>query len=216
MGAFQQLFGNTLGGFFASEMVQLSIKLVFGYVVILWLASAYWAFRDMRSRTDNLALPYMAGGLVILFSPLFFWLGLLVYRIVRPSDRVADRRERELSEAVLLSEVGEIEQCAGCRRTVEPDWIVCPSCRTELRERCRQCDRLVEFDWLTCAWCGTDLGRMPAPRRELQRKTGSVERRPVPGMDPAAARSPEWPSAPKPAPKVALAAGPDQQVAQGE
>ena len=30
------------------------------YIVILWLASAYWAFRDMQLRTANPILPYLA------------------------------------------------------------------------------------------------------------------------------------------------------------
>ena len=61
--------GDTIGGFFANPIVQLAIQAVAIYFVILWLASAYWAFRDMQLRSENPVLPYLAAALIILFTP---------------------------------------------------------------------------------------------------------------------------------------------------
>ncbi len=202
MGALQQQFGSAVMGFFSSGAVQFGIKLIVAYIAVIWLAAAFWAFRDMRARTDNEILPYLAGALIILFTPILFPLGLIVYRIVRPDERADERRERELSEALLLSEIGEVEQCVGCRRIVEPEWMVCPTCRTELRERCPNCDRLVEFEWMNCAWCGNDLDRM-SERETGRRRETSRER--VPVMDEEAASNGRWNGVPRP--QIALAAG---------
>lgn len=187
MGSLAQQFSDSVAGIVGSGVVQLSLRLSFAYLLIVWLACAYWAFRDMQSRTDNLILPYAAGALVLLSTPILFPLGLLVYRIVRPSERIAESRERALSESVLLAEAGEIEQCAGCHRIVQSDWISCPRCRTELREHCPKCDRLVEFDWLACAWCGTDFGRESVP--------ASPAREPIPVMDERTTAEPSWQTA---------------------
>ena len=54
-----ETIGDTIGGFFANPIVQLAIQAVAIYFVILWLASAYWAFRDMQHRTENPILPYV-------------------------------------------------------------------------------------------------------------------------------------------------------------
>lgn len=204
MGELQQQFTSAVTGFFSSGAVQLGLKLLVAYVALIWLAAAFWAFRDMRARTDNVVLPYLAGALVIFFTPLLFPLGLIVYRIVRPDDRVDERRERELSEALLLSEIGEVEQCVGCHRIVEAEWMVCPTCSTELRERCSRCDHLVEFDWRNCAFCGNDLDRIA--ERQMPRR-GRDEREPVPVMEERAASAggAGWNGRPQ----IALAAGGD-------
>lgn len=205
MGGLTQQFASTFGGFLSAGAVQLALRLILGYLVVIWLAAAYWAFRDMERRTDQPALPYVAAGIVILFSPLLFPLGLLVYRIVRPSEPIALRRHDELSQALLMSEIGEIEQCVGCGRVVQEEWMVCPSCRTELRERCPGCNGVAEFDWLSCAWCGRDLQRSG---ERAARPEEAGEREPVPVMDEEAAAAGRFPRLATP--RVAVAgSGPE-------
>jgi hypothetical protein len=52
--------GDTIGDFFANPVVQLGIQLLFAYLVVVWLATSYWAFRDMQQRTANPVAPYLA------------------------------------------------------------------------------------------------------------------------------------------------------------
>ena len=52
--------GKALAGFFGSPVVQFLIYSIAVYLVVLWLASAYWVFRDMQLRTENPILPYLA------------------------------------------------------------------------------------------------------------------------------------------------------------
>jgi RNA polymerase subunit RPABC4/transcription elongation factor Spt4 len=154
-----QTITDTIGGFFGNPVVQLAIQAIAIYIVILWLAAAYWAFRDMQLRSENPVLPYLAAALIVLFTPVLFLFGVIVYRIVRPQEKIGEVYERNLAEEALLAEVETIKTCPACSRRVNEEWIICPTCRTRLNRVCANCGRLVGLDWSLCAWCGKDFER---------------------------------------------------------
>lgn len=182
--------GDAIDAFFKSPLVQLGIQAIGIYIVVIWLASAYWAFRDMQGRTGNPVVPYLAAALVVGFTPAFFLFGILVYRIVRPQERLGEAYERGLAEEALIAEIEQIEHCATCGRKVHEDWIICPTCRTRLKRVCPHCSKLVGLDWSLCAWCGRDF-----ERREAIASVEAIPVRPVrevapePAAEPAAAVS---------------------------
>jgi RNA polymerase subunit RPABC4/transcription elongation factor Spt4 len=151
--------GDALAGFFGNPVVQLAIQAFLVYLVVLWLAGAYWAFRDMQQRSENPILPYVAASFVILFTPIFFPLAIFIYKIVRPHEKIGETYERNLAEEALLAEVEAIKSCPTCARRVHEEWIICPTCRTRLNRVCPNCSRLVGLDWSLCAWCGKDFER---------------------------------------------------------
>jgi RNA polymerase subunit RPABC4/transcription elongation factor Spt4 len=170
------LAGNALGTFFSSAIVQLFVTSAILYLFVVWLAAAFWAFRDMHERSENPVLPYVAAGLIILCTPFLFVLGVVVYRVIRPPERLGEVYERNLAEEALLAEVEAIKTCRSCDRRVNAEWIICPWCRTRLNRVCPNCSKLVGLDWTICAWCGKDFeravvaeraavqpGRVPAP-----------------------------------------------------
>ena len=97
--------GDTIGDFFANPVVQLGIQLLFAYLVVVWLATSYWAFRDMQQRTANPVAPYLAAAGIILFTPFFFFFAVWVYKIIRPHEKIGEVWERNLAEEALLAEV---------------------------------------------------------------------------------------------------------------
>ncbi len=151
--------GDTIGGFLDNPIVQLTFQAIVVYFVILWLAAAYWAFRDMQLRTDNPVMPYVSAALIVLFTPILFPFGIVVYRILRPQEKIGEIYERNLAEEALLAEVETIRTCPTCARRVNEEWIICPTCRTRLNRVCANCGRLVGLDWSLCAWCGRDFER---------------------------------------------------------
>ena len=151
--------GDTIGDFFANPVVQLGIQLLFAYLVVVWLATSYWAFRDMQQRTANPVAPYLAAAGIILFTPFFFFFAVWVYKIIRPHEKIGEVWERNLAEEALLAEVESIHHCPTCDRRVNEEWIICPTCRTRLNRVCPNCSRLVGLDWSLCAWCGKDFER---------------------------------------------------------
>jgi len=158
--------GDTIGDFFANPIIEFAIQLFVVYVIVLWLAAAYWAFRDMQLRSDNPVLPYVAAALIVLFTPVLFLAGVIVYRIVRPHEKIGEIYERNLAEEALLAEVETVQTCPSCHRRVHDEWIICPTCRTRLNRVCANCGRLVGLDWSLCAWCGRDFERPDAVAHE--------------------------------------------------
>jgi RNA polymerase subunit RPABC4/transcription elongation factor Spt4 len=163
---FDELFGDVdsaLSGFIESDVFQIGLRVLVIYIVLIWLASAFWAYRDMRLRSASAITPYVAAATIIVFTPIFFLFGLLIYRIVRPKETIAEVNERALAEETMLAEVASHSQCANCSRPVHEDWIICPTCRNRLRRVCPNCEHLIELDWTLCAWCGKDFERAEAP-----------------------------------------------------
>jgi len=216
--------GKAVAGFFGSPVVQFVLISIAAYIVVLWLASAYWVFRDMQQRTENAILPYLAASLVIIFLPVFP-AAVFVYKIIRPHEKIGEVYERNLAEEALLAEVEAIKSCPTCARRVNEEWIICPTCRTRLNRVCPNCSRLVGLDWSLCAWCGKDFERpaaalamsaaRPVPLPSLPDDTGrtahprteipepaDTERRAMSSVMPATrTRSPRS-SSPRPAPDV--------------
>ena len=151
--------GSAVDSFLSSAVVQLVLYSVVLYLFIVWLAAAFWAFRDMHDRTENPVMPYVAAALILLPTPFFFVLGVIVYRVIRPGERLGEVYERTLAEEALLAEVEAVRTCRGCDRRVGEEWIICPWCRTRLNRVCPNCERLVGLDWTLCAWCGKDFER---------------------------------------------------------
>lgn len=180
--------GATIGSFFGNPIVQAVLQFGLVYAVVLWLAAAYWAYRDMQLRSENPVLPYVAAAIVVLFTPVLFPFGVLVYRIIRPQERIGEVYERNLAEEALLAEVEAIRTCPGCTRRVHDEWIICPTCRTRLNRVCPSCSRLVGLEWSLCAWCGRDFepAGLAAPD-PIGSRLDELAPRPAPALRPRAA-----------------------------
>jgi len=166
--------GKAISEFFGSPVVQFVVYSIAVYLVVVWLASAYWVFRDMQQRTENAILPYLAASLVIVFLPVFP-LAIFVYKIIRPHEKIGEVYERNLAEEALLAEVESIHHCPTCDRRVNEEWIICPTCRTRLNRVCPNCSRLVGLDWSLCAWCGKDFERREPSTATLEPLPGGLD-----------------------------------------
>jgi len=195
--------GSAVGTFFSNDTVQLILKGIGFYIVLMWLATAYWAYRDMGKRTMNPVAPYLAAALIIVFTPILFVFAWILYRVLRPHETVAEANERALAEEAMLVEVEKQAHCANCGRAVQPDWLICPTCRNRLRRLCPSCGHLVELDWSLCAFCGKDF------ERPSERPLALPDARPValPDARPASAAPAIVPAGGGAAAARALAAG---------
>jgi hypothetical protein len=79
------------------------------FVVLLWLALAYWTYQDARRRVET---PAAVAGCVAL-SVLLPFLGSIIYLIVRPPEYLDEARERELELLALERRLGELGDAEG-------------------------------------------------------------------------------------------------------
>jgi RNA polymerase subunit RPABC4/transcription elongation factor Spt4 len=149
------------------------------YIAALWVTLIFWTYRDIRQRTRDPIVQSVAV-LLVLF---FFLPGLWLYLILRPRHTLADLYERSLEEEALLQELEDQKSCPNCKRRVHDDYLICPSCRNQLKEPCRSCSKPLSYAWLACPYCGLEKPPREAPRARPRPAPG------VPHREPAVARA---------------------------
>ena len=156
MNGIMDAVGQTFGELLGHPAVGVAIRFMALYVVIVWIASAWWVWRDARTRSTDVLLPYVAAGCVILVTPLLFPLAVVVYRLMRPPLSVSAATSVEL-QLTMLEEEARHSECSTCGAMVDDEWVACPSCGAELAVRCVSCGRPLELDWRICAWCAAEV-----------------------------------------------------------
>ncbi|MFH1485284.1 MAG: zinc ribbon domain-containing protein, partial [Chloroflexota bacterium] len=133
---------------FIENALQVILALLGAYLAAFWFCLVVWTFRDIQKRTSDVLVQIMATVLVLLFNlP-----GLLLYTILRPPETLADAYARQLQEEALMQEVEVRECCPTCKARVEPDYLVCPSCQTQLNRLCPYCNRVLRLHWGVCPY----------------------------------------------------------------
>jgi hypothetical protein len=95
---------ESISNFFDSGLWSAISLMLQVFVVLLWLALAYWTYQDARRRFEA---PAAVAGCVAL-SVLLPFLGSIIYLIVRPPEYLDEARERELELLALERRLGEL------------------------------------------------------------------------------------------------------------
>ena len=157
--------------FFDSEIWLLIRNITLFFVVVFWLALAYWVYKDAKRRIEDPWLLAMAVALG-LFPP---FIGPLIYMLFRPPEYLEDVRERELEIRAMEERLraGELA-CPVCRASVEAQWLVCPVCTTRLKQACESCGQPLESLWQMCPHCATPVGPAVAALESCEAPTRQV------------------------------------------
>ena len=133
------------------SVLTLATVLLLAAVVILWIGSIAWTYRDIRERTRDSWSQTVALALVVVFN----FVGLLVYLMMRPRETLAETYERRLETEAIRRDLSEqLRSCPSCARPVDDEFLLCPFCRARLREPCTACGRALELAWVACPYCG--------------------------------------------------------------
>lgn len=146
-----------------TSLIILGVGAIVAYVVVLWVALAFFVWRDARRRSDSVVFQLVA--LLLGFIPPF--LGPLVYLVIRPPRTLDEQRALELEEQSLLDlekDAIPVRPCPSCGKEIETEFIVCPYCRTQFARRCGSCDRVLRLGWGVCPYCAEEVGHAPIGR----------------------------------------------------
>lgn len=126
------------------------IAILIAYGVVLWLGTIVWSYRDISSRTRDGWVQSVSVLIVVVFNlP-----GLFLYLVLRPQETLSEIYERRLEAEALTRDMAQSQPaCSSCKMSVDSDYLVCPSCRTRLKEACANCARPLELSWVACPYC---------------------------------------------------------------
>ncbi len=152
--------------FFHSSTWYIIRNLALLLVLVFWVATIYWVYKDARRRIADPLLVWVSTALGIL--P---FIGPLIYMLFRPPEYLEDVRERELEIKAMEKRLGARDlHCPVCRAEVDEDFLVCPVCTTKLRQSCVTCHRPLEALWQVCPYCETPIEPDDAAPKVAQRK----------------------------------------------
>ena len=140
--------------FFHSSTWYVIRNLLIFFVIVFWVATIFWVWKDAKRRIEDPMLVWLAT--VLGAVPPF--VGALIYMLFRPPEYLEDVRERELEIKAMEERLSRREmQCPVCRADVDPAFLVCPVCTTRLRQSCTNCKAPLEALWQVCPYCETPV-----------------------------------------------------------
>ena len=129
--------------------LELIVAAVVALTVAFWIAMVVWVFRDIRLRTRDFFAWILAAVLALAMGPV----GVILYLFLRPKETLAEVYDRQLEEEALLRDISLRRACPGCQAVTEPEWLLCPHCKTELRRLCQSCGKPLDLNWVVCPYC---------------------------------------------------------------
>ncbi len=154
--------------------MQTAFTVVVVLLAVLYVLSIVWVVRDAYLRGTT----WYVWGIVALV-PL---IGLIAYLLLRPPMLRIDRDEQELEIALKQRQLMNYGECATCGYPVDVNYVICPSCHTQLKNLCSHCERALEPSWTICPYCATSVAgakettvRKPRPRRSTRSQRPSAD-----------------------------------------
>jgi hypothetical protein len=153
-----ELFGG-VNDFFDSTEWHLVRNLGLFFVLVFWLATVFWVFKDARRRIGDPWLVAMA----VLLPIVVPFLGPFIYMLFRPPEYLEEVHERDLEIKAMEERVAQRDlRCPVCRAEVGADFLVCPVCTTKLKQACVNCKAPLEALWQICPYCETPVDSVTA------------------------------------------------------
>lgn len=152
---------NLFDDFLANPLIGTTATALAVAGVALWIAAAWWAWRDAGRRTESTAMAFLASAWVIVSTPMLLPLSLAVYAVVRPPITAAEDRTQSLI-AALAGGAAAGTTCPGCEQRIDQAWARCPQCATWLASPCSACGEWSPADLELCPFCAHEGHGVPA------------------------------------------------------
>lgn len=146
---------NLIDEFFASPVVGAIGTAIAIAGVALWIAAAWWTWRDAARRSESQVVAFIASAWIIVSTPMLLPLSLVIYMVARPATSAADQRAESLMAALAASSLAGAT-CPACAAHTDGTWVRCPRCATWLSAPCASCGEWSPADLEICPYCGRE------------------------------------------------------------
>ena len=134
-------------------------KLAVLYFFIIWISIIVWVIRDISNRTDSIILEFISLLIVLIWTPLW----IFIYLLIRPTKTLFEKYYDEIEGNLdfltqsIKDKFQEKEKhsisCDECNYPIEKWFNFCPNCNIELKYSCRFCKKKINKSWKVCAHC---------------------------------------------------------------
>ena len=139
--------------------IELFIKLCVVYFFIVWISIIVWVIKDITNRTDSLILQFVSILTVLIGTPLW----VFIYLLIRPTKTLFERYYEEVENNLdvltssITSKIDSVQKtlinCPNCKYPIDNEFKFCPNCKDELKYKCRSCNKKIDKTWKVCAHC---------------------------------------------------------------
>ena len=113
--------------FFHSSTWYVIRNLAIFFVLVFWVATVYWVYKDARRRIEDPLIVWVVTAIGVV--P---FIGPLIYMLFRPPEYLEDVRERELEIKAMEKRLGGRDlHCPVCRAEVDEDFLDLPGLHDE-------------------------------------------------------------------------------------
>ena len=122
------------------EVVTLKNVIIFSvlYFFVIWISLLAWVIRDITNRTDRVYLQIISILTILLFTPLWIFL----YLLIRPSKTLFEQYYTEVEDnldclwADIIEKIWkdkfDIIKCDKCEAEIMSDFKYCPYCKSKV------------------------------------------------------------------------------------
>lgn len=151
--------------FWNTVTLEFMIKFCIIYFFVVWIGLIIWVAKDISSRSNSRFYQVFCVLIMILLTPLW----VFIYLLIRPRKSMYEKRSSEIEGNLeILSsivreriehDIDEAETldltCTKCSEDIESDFIICPHCKTSLKDTCHECHKIIRESWKVCPYCET-------------------------------------------------------------
>lgn len=154
--------------------LEVLLKLMVLYFFIVWISIIVWVYKDITNRTYSSLYQILSLLLVLIFTPLW----VFIYLLIRPTRTTTERYYETMEENFnLLSDA--VSQttipCPSCKEEINSHYSYCPHCDFSLYSACEWCMKPVYFDWNSCPHCWRKVKKKTEEKWEEDEKEKTEE-----------------------------------------
>ena len=122
------------------EIVTLKNVIIFSilYFFVIWISLLVWVIKDITNRTDKLYLQIIWVLTILIFTP--FW--IFLYLLIRPHKTLFEQYYSEVESNLeclsedIVEKIGKknfnIIKCKNCKKEISEEFKYCPYCKTKI------------------------------------------------------------------------------------